>query len=319
MYLYIYIYLFIFIYIYIYSQHPSIMLSAIARSTANKLLNVSKNIRAFSTGFVYQDLFESPNKPKTPYKKLEGSEKWVSTFDMDGRKMLKVEPEALTAIAAQGMTDIAHLLRPAHLQQLSNILADPEASENDKFVAIELLKNANVAAGMVLPGCQDTGTGIIVGKRGGNVITDGDDESHLSRGVYNTYTERNLRYSQVAPTDMFTEQNTKTNLPAQVELYATKGSEYSFMFMAKGGGSANKTFLYQQTKALLNEKSLAEFIEEKIKSLGTAACPPYHLAIVIGGLSAEMTLKTVKYASAKYLDGMNTSGNDLLTSVAYND
>ena len=241
---------------------------------------------------------------------MEGSEKWVSTFDMDGRKMLKVEPEALTAIAAQGMTDIAHLLRPAHLQQLSNILADPEASENDKFVAIELLKNANVAAGMVLPGCQDTGTGIIVGKRGGNVITDGDDESHLSRGVYNTYTERNLRYSQVAPTDMFAEQNTKTNLPAQVELYATKGSEYSFMFMAKGGGSANKTFLYQQTKALLNEKSLAEFIEEKIKSLGTAACPPYHLAIVIGGLSAEMTLKTVKYASAKYLDGMNTSGNE---------
>ena len=158
----------------------------------------------------------------------------VFTFGLDGQKMLKVKPEALTAIAAEGMTDIAHLLRPAHLQQLSNILQDNEASENDKFVAIELLKNANVAAGMVLPGCQDTGTGIIVGKRGGNVITDGDDESHLSRGVYNTYTERNLRYSQVAPMDMFTEQNTKTNLPAQVELYATKGCEYSFMFMAKG-------------------------------------------------------------------------------------
>ena len=224
--------------------------------------------------------------------------------------MLKVEPEALTANTTAGMTDIAHLLRPAHLQQLSNILADPEASENDKFVAIELLKNANVAAGMVLPGCQDTGTGIIVGKRGGNVITDGDDEEHLARGVYDTYTERNLRYSQVAPIDMFTEQNTKTNLPAQIELYATKGNEYSFMFMAKGGGSANKTFLYQQTKALLNEKSLLAFVEEKIKSLGTAACPPYHLSIVIGGLSAEQNLKTVKYGSAKYLDGLHTSGNE---------
>ena len=269
--------------------------------------------RPFSSGaepFFYQDLFESPNKPETPYKKLEGSEKWVSTFELDGKKMLKVEPEALTAITTAGMTDIAHLLRPAHLQQLSNILADPEASENDKFVAIELLKNANVAAGMVLPGCQDTGTGIIVGKRGGNVITDGDDEEHLARGVYDTYTERNLRYSQVAPIDMFTEQNTKTNLPAQIELYATKGNEYSFMFMAKGGGSANKTFLYQQTKALLNEKSLLAFVEEKIKSLGTAACPPYHLSIVIGGLSAEQNLKTVKYGSAKYLDGLHTSGNE---------
>ena len=269
--------------------------------------------RTFSSGaepFFYQDLFESPNKPETPYKKLEGSEKWVSTFELDGKKMLKVEPEALTAITTAGMTDIAHLLRPAHLQQLSNILADPEASENDKFVAIELLKNANVAAGMVLPGCQDTGTGIIVGKRGGNVITDGDDEEHLARGVYDTYTERNLRYSQVAPIDMFTEQNTKTNLPAQIELYATKGNEYSFMFMAKGGGSANKTFLYQQTKALLNEKSLLAFVEEKIKSLGTAACPPYHLSIVIGGLSAEQNLKTVKYGSAKYLDGLHTSGNE---------
>ena len=269
--------------------------------------------RTFSSGaepFFYQDLFESPNKPETPYKKLEGSEKWVSTFELDGKKMLKVEPEALTAITAAGMTELAHLLRPAHLQQLSNILADPEASENDKFVAIELLKNANVAAGMVLPGCQDTGTGIIVGKRGGNVITDGDDEEHLARGVYDTYTERNLRYSQVAPIDMFTEQNTKTNLPAQIELYATKGNEYSFMFMAKGGGSANKTFLYQQTKALLNEKSLLAFVEEKIKSLGTAACPPYHLSIVIGGLSAEQNLKTVKYGSAKYLDGLHTSGNE---------
>jgi fumarate hydratase class I len=260
--------------------------------------------------FYYQDLFEHPNDPVTPYRKIEGSEKWVSTFDIDGQKMLKVQPEALTAITTAGMTDIAHLLRPGHLQQLSNILHDPEASENDKFVAIELLKNANVAAGMILPGCQDTGTGIIVGKRGGNVFTDGNDEEHLAKGVYDTYTERNLRYSQVAPTDMFSEVNTKTNLPAQIELYATKGNEYSFMFMAKGGGSANKTFLYQQTKAVLNEKALSEFIKEKIMSLGTAACPPYHLSIVIGGLSAEMTLKTVKYGSAKYLDGLNTSGNE---------
>lgn len=288
------------------------MLSRIFSRTATtaKRAYACRQLSSTTEPFFYQDLFDSPNKPEIPYKKIEGSEKWVSTFEVDGRKMLKVEPEALTAITTAGMTDIAHLLRPAHLQQLSNILADPEASENDKFVAIELLKNANVAAGMVLPGCQDTGTGIIVGKRGGNVITDGDDEEHLARGVYDTYTKRNLRYSQVAPLDMFTEQNTKTNLPAQIELYATKGNEYSFMFMAKGGGSANKTFLYQQTKALLNEKSLLAFVEEKIKSLGTAACPPYHLSIVIGGLSAEQNLKTVKYGSAKYLDGLNTSGNE---------
>jgi fumarate hydratase class I len=207
------------------------------------------------------------------------------------------------------MRDIAHLLRPAHLAQLKAILDDPEATDNDKFVALELLKNANVAAGYVLPSCQDTGTAVVVGKRGGHVWTDGDDEKALSKGVFDTYTETNLRYSQVAPLDMYSEVNTKTNLPAQINLYATKGNAYKFMFMAKGGGSANKTFLYQQTKALLNPKSLMAFLEEKIKTLGTAACPPYHLAIVVGGLSAELNLTTVKYASAKYLDTLPTEGN----------
>ena len=180
------------------------------------------------------------------------------------------------------MVDIAHLLRPAHLAQLSLILKDPEASDNDRFVALELLKNANIAAGMILPSCQDTGTGICMGKRGGHVLTDGDDEAHISRGIFDAYTQTNLRYSQVAPQDMFIEANTKTNLPAQIDIYATKGNTYNFLYMAKGGGSANKTFLYQQTKALLNEKSLMSFVEEKIKTLGTSACPPYHIALAIG-------------------------------------
>uniref|UniRef100_A0A7S1IXL9 fumarate hydratase n=1 Tax=Eutreptiella gymnastica TaxID=73025 RepID=A0A7S1IXL9_9EUGL len=208
------------------------------------------------------------------------------------------------------MVDVAHLLRPAHLQQLSNILKDPEATENDKFVALELLKNAHIAAEKVLPSCQDTGTAIISGKRGQYVLTDGEDESHLSRGVYDTYTGTNLRYSQTAPLDMYKEVNTKTNLPAQIDLYATAGNEYHFQFVAKGGGSANKTFLYQQTKSLLNPKSLMKFMEDNIKTIGTSACPPYHLAIVIGGLSAELTLKTVKMASTKYYDNLPTSGNE---------
>ena len=256
-------------------------------------------------------MFEQPNKPEVPYRKLPGSEAWVSTVEgPEGEKFLKVAPEALTELATAAMTDIAHLLRPAHLQQLANILDDPEASDNDRFVALELLKNANIAAGMVLPGCQDTGTGIVMGKRGGHVLTDGCDEEHLSRGIYNTYTGRNLRYSQVSPTSMFAEKNTGCNLPAQFDIYATPGNEYNFMFVMKGGGSANKTFLFQQTKALLNEKSLVEFLDEKIKTLGTAACPPYHLALVVGGLSAEQNLKTVKLASTKYLDGLATEGND---------
>lgn len=212
------------------------------------------------------------------------------------------------------MRDIAHLLRPGHLQQLRNILDDAEASPNDKFVALELLKNANIASGMTLPGCQDTGTAIVVGKRGRYVWSTDDsvtDEEALSHGVFDTYTKTNLRYSQVAPLDMFTEKNTGSNLPAQIELYADNHDPlaYKFLFMAKGGGSANKTFLYQQTKALLNEKSLMAFVEEKVKTLGTAACPPYHLALVIGGLSAEMALKTVKLASARYYDDLPTEGS----------
>jgi fumarate hydratase class I len=220
-----------------------------------------------------------------------------------------VEPEALRLIAAEAMKDIAHLLRPGHLAQLAAILQDLEASSNDRFVALELLKNANVAAGMVLPGCQDTGTAIVMGKKGQYVWTEGTDEEMLSRGVYDTYHERNLRYSQVAPQNMYDEKNTGSNLPAQIDLMATKGEEYHFHFMAKGGGSANKTFLYQETKALLNPTRMMQFLEEKIKTLGTAACPPYHLAFVVGGLSAEQNLKTVKMASARYYDNLHTTGN----------
>lgn len=220
-----------------------------------------------------------------------------------------MEPEALRLIAAEAMKDIAHLLRPGHLAQLAAILQDLEASSNDRFVALELLKNANVAAGMVLPGCQDTGTAIVMGKKGQYVWTEGTDEEMLSRGVYDTYHERNLRYSQVAPQNMYDEKNTGSNLPAQIDLMATKGEEYHFHFMAKGGGSANKTFLYQETKALLNPTRMMQFLEEKIKTLGTAACPPYHLAFVVGGLSAEQNLKTVKMASARYYDNLHTTGN----------
>ncbi|XP_062591814.1 fumarate hydratase class I, aerobic-like [Saccostrea cucullata] len=258
--------------------------------------------------FFYQDIlqFESPHD--TPFKKLTGD--YVSTFEVKGKKCLNVEPEALTMISEQAMIDVAHLLRPAHLQQLSNILKDPEASENDRYVALEFLKNANVAAGMVLPGCQDTGTAIIMGKKGQYVWTDGNDAEALSKGVYNTYTKKNLRYSQVAPLDMYKEANTGTNLPAQIEIYSTNSNQYDFLFIAKGGGSANKTFLYQQTKALLNPEKLMSFVNEKIKTLGTAACPPYHLAIVIGGTSAEFNLKTVKLASTKYLDSIFKSGNE---------
>ncbi|PNW81648.1 hypothetical protein CHLRE_06g254400v5 [Chlamydomonas reinhardtii] len=267
-----------------------------------------------SPAFVYQELFEMA-KANIPWRKLTGDH--VSVADAAGKKVLQVAPEALTLLADSAMRDVAHLLRPGHLQQLANILKDPEASANDRFVALELLKNANIAAGFVLPGCQDTGTAAIMGKRGQYVWTDGRDEEHLSRGVFRAYTSTNLRYSQVAPLDMFSEKNTGTNLPAQIELFASPGSSYDFQFIAKGGGSANKTSLYQQTKALLNEKSLTAFLTDKIKSLGTAACPPYHLAVVIGGLSAEMNLKTVKLASTRYLDTLPTSGNAL--GRAYRD
>jgi len=258
--------------------------------------------------FSFQKILQTGADP-TPYRLI--TKDLVSTFEAGGQRFLKVEPEALTLLAQEAMREIAHLLRPAHLQQLRNILEDPEASDNDRFVALDLLKNANIAAGGILPMCQDTGTAIVMGKRGQLVFTGTDDEAHLARGIFNTYNEDNLRYSQLAPLDTYKEVNTKTNLPAQIELYATPGDSYDFLFMAKGGGSANKSFLYQQTKALLNPESLLAFVEAKLKTLGTAACPPYHLALVIGGTSAEFTLKTAKLASAHYLDELPTSGNEL--------
>jgi fumarate hydratase class I len=250
--------------------------------------------------FVFEQLLPTVDHDDTPWKHLTTAH--VATFTARGKRFLEVAPEALTQLAAAAMRDIAHLLRPGHLAQLRTILEDAEASANDRFVALELLKNANIAAGGVLPGCQDTGTAIVMGKRGQLVMTDGRDEEALSRGIYDTYTTTNLRYSQVRPLDMFEEKNTATNLPAQIELYATAGDEYHFLFMAKGGGSANKSLLFQETKALLNPRSLAEFLDAKLRSLGTAACPPYHLAVVIGGTSAEYTLKIAKLASARYLD-----------------
>ncbi len=226
-----------------------------------------------------------------------------------GERVVKVAPEALTLLAREAFVDCQHLLRPGHLAQLRAILDDPEASANDRFVAFDLLKNANIAAGKVLPMCQDTGTAIVMGKKGQQVWTGGDDAAALSEGIRRTYTETHLRYSQVAPLSMYEEVNTGDNLPAQIDLYAEPGDQYKFLFIAKGGGSANKSFLYQQTKAVLNPKSLRKFIDEKLRTLGTAACPPYHLAIVIGGTSAEMNLKTVKLASCRYLDSLPTSGN----------
>jgi fumarate hydratase class I len=230
-----------------------------------------------------------------------------------GRRFLTVDPAALRMLTATAMHDIAHYLRPAHLAQLRSIVDDPAASPNDRFVALDLLRNANIAAGGVLPMCQDTGTAIVMGKRGRYVLTDGHDEESIARGVYDAYTKLNLRYSQLAPLTMWEERNTGTNLPAQIELYAEdpggRPDAYKFLFMAKGGGSANKSYLYQETKALLNPKSMMRFLEEKLRLIGTAACPPYHLAIVIGGTSAEYALKTAKYASAKYLDSLPTAGS----------
>ncbi|MEV4627863.1 fumarate hydratase [Micromonospora sp. NPDC049523] len=232
-----------------------------------------------------------------------------------GRRFLTVEPAALTALTAEAMHDIAHYLRPAHLAQLRAIIEDPAASPNDRFVALDLLRNANIAAGGVLPMCQDTGTAIVMGKRGRHVLTDGSDHEAVSRGVYQAYTRLNLRYSQLAPLTMWDERNTGSNLPAQVEIYAEDPDghpdAYKFLFMAKGGGSANKSYLYQETKALLNPTRMMQFLEEKLRLIGTAACPPYHLAIVIGGTSAEYALKTAKLASAKYLDALPTEGSML--------
>ncbi len=248
-------------------------------------------------------------KDQTEYYLLTSNHVSVSNFE--GREILKVEPEALTLLANAAFKDVSFLLRPEHQKQVAAILDDPEASENDKYVALTFLRNAEVAAKGVLPFCQDTGTAIIMGKKGENVFTGGNDAEALSKGVYKTYTEENLRYSQNAPLDMYNEVNTGCNLPAQIDLYAVPGNEYKFLCISKGGGSANKTYLYQETKALLTPGKLEAFLIEKMKSLGTAACPPYHIAFVIGGTSAEMTLKTVKLASAKYYDNLPVTGNEM--------
>ncbi|ROR54786.1 homodimeric fumarase (class I) [Luteococcus japonicus] len=260
--------------------------------------------------FAYEDMLPL-GKDETPYRLLT-TEGVKEVEGPGGRKFLEVAPEALTLLAETAMHDIAHYLRPAHLGQLKKIMDDPEASPNDKFVALDLLKNANIAAGGVLPMCQDTGTAIVSGHRGQHVLTEGPDEKALALGVYNAYTKLNLRYSQNAPITMWEEKNTGSNLPAQIDIEAATGhdvDEYQFLFMAKGGGSANKSYLYQETKAILNPDSMMKFLEEKIRSLGTAACPPYHLAIVIGGTSAEWALRTAKYASAKYLDTLPEHGD----------
>ena len=257
--------------------------------------------------FLYSDLLPV-GEADISYRKL--TDRYVSTFEAGGRNFLHVEPEGLRLLTAEAMRDISHLLRPAHLEQLASILDDVEASANDRFVAIELLKNANIAAGGVLPSCQDTGTAIVWGHKGERVITDSDDAEAISRGIFDTFQTSNLRYSQLAPLSMFEESNTGNNLPAQIEIYASEGEIYKLAFMAKGGGSANKSFLFQETKALLNPAGLTKFLDEKLRTLGTAACPPYHLAVVIGGTSAEHALKTAKYASSKYLDTLPTQGSD---------
>lgn len=257
--------------------------------------------------FFYQDPF--PLGPDTTEYELLTTE-FVSTAEFDGKTILKIDPQALTLLAAEAIKAVNFTLRPAHLAQVAAILDDPEATDNDRMVALMLLKNAEIAAKGILPACQDTGTATIVGKKGQQVWTGCDDAEFLSKGIHQTYTKENLRYSQTAPLDMYEEVNTKTNLPAQIDLYATEGEAYKFLFVSKGGGSANKTFLYQETKALLNPKRLKEFCVEKMKSLGTAACPPYHMAFVIGGTSAENCLKTVKLASTKYYDALPTTGNE---------
>lgn len=256
--------------------------------------------------FSYQKPFPV-GKDETKYRKL--SSEHVSTIEVDGRKILKVDPEALKLLAKEAMADVGFYLRASHLEKLSKILEDPEATDNDRFVAHTLLKNQVVSSEGQLPTCQDTGTAIVMAKKGENVWTGVEDAEYLSRGIYETYKERNLRYSQVVPFTMTEEKNTGTNLPAQIDIYAKPGNSYDFLFLAKGGGSANKSFLYQQTKALLTEENLTKFVQDKIMDLGTAACPPYHLALVIGGTSAEATLKTVKEASTGNLDSLPTSGN----------
>ncbi|MFF1614330.1 fumarate hydratase [Amycolatopsis sp. NPDC058278] len=265
-----------------------------------------------STTFQHTEVLPLGKDTTTEYRLV--TDEGVETFEAAGRTFLKIAPEALTTLARTAITDIQHLLRTSHLQQLRAIVDDPEASGNDRFVAMDLLRNAAISAGGVLPMCQDTGTAIVIGKRGEGVLTGGDDERVLSRGIFDAYQQLNLRYSQMAPVNFWDERNTGTNLPAQIELYHKDGQAdpaYEFLFMAKGGGSANKTFLYQETKAVLNPKRLARFLDEKLRSLGTAACPPYHLAIVVGGMSAEFNLKVAKLASARYLDTLPQEGSEL--------
>ncbi|MBD9445307.1 MULTISPECIES: fumarate hydratase [unclassified Rhizobium] len=253
------------------------------------------------------DLFPL-SKDSTQYRKI--SSDYVSVDSFKGQDILTVEPEGIRLLAETAFADINHLLRPGHLKQLASILEDPEATDNDRFVAYDLLKNANIAAGGILPMCQDTGTAIIMGKKGRRVWTEGEDYSALAKGVMDAYEKKNLRYSQLAPIKMFEEKNTKNNLPAQIDIYEEGTDSYDFLFVAKGGGSANKTFLYQGTPSLLTHDRMIDFLKEKILTLGTAACPPYHLAIVIGGTSAEMNLKTVKLASTRYLDDLPTEGSE---------
>ncbi len=258
------------------------------------------------TDFFYQEMFPVTEDPTT-YRLL--AEDHVSTAAFDGTQIVKVTPQGLTELAETAFKDVSHLLRTSHLAQLRKIIEDPESSGNDRYVALEMLKNAVISADFIFPMCQDTGTAIIMGKKGQRVWTDFSDEAALSRGVFNAYTKNNLRYSQNAPLSMYEEVNTKCNLPAQIDIHAVEGNQYKFLFMAKGGGSANKTYLFQETKAILHPEKLVAYLTQKMKSLGTAACPPYHMAFAIGGTSAEMNLKTVKLASAGYLDYLPTQGN----------
>ncbi len=260
------------------------------------------------THYEYHPIF-AHTADKTQYRKLEGGEQYVSQTEIDGKTYLKIQPEAMRFLAETAWHDIAHYLRASHLEQLQKIFDDPEASSGDRKVAMELLINADISSEGILPMCQDTGTAIALGKKGQYVLTDFDDEAAISQGAKDAWANNNLRYSQNAPLDMFTETNTGDNLPAQIDLMATQGDEYKFLFMAKGGGSANKTFLFQETRALLNPKSLEEFVRSNILKLGTSACPPYHLALVIGGTSAEQCLKTAKLASARYYDELPNKGN----------
>ena len=259
--------------------------------------------------FKYQDPMPL-GTDTTKYYKIEGSEKFVNVVDFDGEKVLKVDPQALTVLTNTAMRDVSFLLRPSHNEQVAKILSDPEASDNDRGVAMAFLRNAEISANFELPLCQDTGTATVVAKKGQQVWTGSNDEERISEGVFKTYTEENLRYSQTVALDMYKEMNTGTNLPAQIDLYATGGDAYKFLFITKGGGSANKTMLYQETKALLNPEKLVSYLTEKMKTLGTAACPPYHIAFVIGGTSADACLKVVKLATARYLDELPTEGNE---------